>query len=276
MSGPVHYPPDWLTGEVAPIAWCWQIVRRDGVTVGLTTHDAPINAEGLVYQPSPGMRPSAIHQRRGIGGDSFSIEGAVTATAISEAALMLGRWDGARISLSVVDWQQPEVRQLVIAEGVLGAVSSDGSTFTAELGARDVWFDAQLVPETSAECRAELGDAACRVAMAGRVHRRTVVAVDDQSVTIAGVVDDAAFAFGRLRWLDGEARGLSSLIVAQDGAVLTLAQCHEGAKAGHWVELTEGCDKRAATCSARFSNIANFRGEPHLPGIDLLTRFPGG
>ena len=41
------------------------------------------------------------------------------------------------------------------------------------------------------------------------------------------------------------------------------------------VELGEGCDKRLATCSQRFDNAANFRGEPHLPGNDLLTRYPG-
>ena len=42
------------------------------------------------------------------------------------------------------------------------------------------------------------------------------------------------------------------------------------------VSLTEGCDKRFATCRTRFANSANFRGEPHLPGNDLLTRYPGG
>ncbi len=41
------------------------------------------------------------------------------------------------------------------------------------------------------------------------------------------------------------------------------------------VELTEGCDRRFETCVARFANAANFRGEPHLPGNDLLTRYPG-
>jgi len=30
------------------------------------------------------------------------------------------------------------------------------------------------------------------------------------------------------------------------------------------------------TCSARFGNAVNFRGEPYLPGNDLLTRYPGG
>jgi uncharacterized phage protein (TIGR02218 family) len=37
----------------------------------------------------------------------------------------------------------------------------------------------------------------------------------------------------------------------------------------------EGCDKRLETCRDRFANTLNFRGEPHLPGNDLLTRYPG-
>ena len=44
---------------------------------------------------------------------------------------------------------------------------------------------------------------------------------------------------------------------------------------GDMVEIMEGCDKSFATCTARFANAANFRGEPHLPGMDLLTRYPG-
>jgi hypothetical protein len=44
---------------------------------------------------------------------------------------------------------------------------------------------------------------------------------------------------------------------------------------GTRVEIREGCDKSFATCSARFANAANFRGEPHVPGGDVLTRFPG-
>ena len=44
---------------------------------------------------------------------------------------------------------------------------------------------------------------------------------------------------------------------------------------GVLVELSEGCDRSLATCAARFGNAVNFRGEPYLPGIDLLTRYPG-
>lgn len=282
MSAGEMDAPAWLTGEVATIAWLWRIVRRDGVMLGLTNHDAPIRRDGLTYQPSPGMRPSAIRQRRGLAADSFAIEGALSAAAISEAALASGRWDGARLTLSVVDWQDAGAAEIIIAAGTLGSVTSDGVRFSAELGGSDAWLDGALVPETSAECRAELGDAQCRVALAARTRRAVVTAGSGDTVTLAtasgtGGWAEGLFAFGRLRWLDGPARGLWSVIVDQSGPALTLAEVPEGAAlVGQRVELVEGCDKRAATCAARFANIANFRGEPHLPGMDLLTRFPGG
>ena len=45
--------------------------------------------------------------------------------------------------------------------------------------------------------------------------------------------------------------------------------------AGSRAELIEGCDRRLTTCAERFGNAVNFRGEPYLPGNDLLTRYPG-
>ena len=35
-----------------------------------------------------------------------------------------------------------------------------------------------------------------------------------------------------------------------------------------------GCDKRLATCSERFSNVLNFRGEPYVPGQGAMMCYP--
>ncbi len=76
--------------------------------------------------------------------------------------------------------------------------------------------------------------------------------------------------------MTGANAGLTQAILDNDGAGLTLADPPGFAVAGGTLALlTEGCDRQAATCSARFGNIANFRGEPFLPGMDLLTRYPG-
>ena len=33
------------------------------------------------------------------------------------------------------------------------------------------------------------------------------------------------------------------------------------------------CDKSIATCSAKFANVANFRGFPNIPGQDAVLRY---
>lgn len=35
------------------------------------------------------------------------------------------------------------------------------------------------------------------------------------------------------------------------------------------------CDQTLETCSARFNNVVNFRGFPHMPGNDFLLAGPG-
>ena len=84
------------------------------------------------------------------------------------------------------------------------------------------------------------------------------------------------FRFGRVRFLEGAANGEARVILAVAGDMLTLRSAASvDVAAGTAIEIFEGCDKRLATCSARFANAVNFRGEPHLPGNDLLTRYPG-
>jgi uncharacterized phage protein (TIGR02218 family) len=42
--------------------------------------------------------------------------------------------------------------------------------------------------------------------------------------------------------------------------------------AGHTFSVIAGCQKRLEDCRDKFSNVLNFQGEPHLPGIDQLTQ----
>ena len=39
--------------------------------------------------------------------------------------------------------------------------------------------------------------------------------------------------------------------------------------------LQKGCDKTIGTCHTRFTNVANFRGEPHVPGVDRMLETAG-
>ncbi|MEA3040930.1 MAG: hypothetical protein QOC65_419 [Sphingomonadales bacterium] len=266
-----------VESELATIAFCWRIERRDGVTIGLTGHDRDIDCDGLLYRAAPGMLPSAVALSDGFDGGGLDIEGALASDAIGEQDLAAGRWDGAALSIFMIDWERPDQPTIAIASGVLGDVGMRGPGFEAELRGTVALLEREVVEQTSPACRAELGDKRCRVDMAGRVRVARVAAViADTVIEVDGESPGDAYRFGRLRWISGRNSGLASPIAAIEGAQLTLFDApHFPAAAGDLVEIAEGCDKNLATCSGRFANAANFRGEPHLPGMDLLTRYPG-
>lgn len=266
---------DMLSNELTTLALCWRVERRDGVTIGLTAHDRALVVDGLAYRAAPGMMPSAVKRVAGLDAETTDIAGALTTDALSEADLTAGRWDGARVVLFAVDWTGGSGR-VALGEGRLGAVSLEGGRFTAELRGVAAALARPVVEETSPECRAELGDRRCRVAMAGRRRWARVVAADGQTVTVDRSDADGVYAGGRLRWFGGAGGGIEGWIAGSSGATLTMRVAPGfPVVPGTLVELVEGCDKSLVTCAGRFGNAVNFRGEPYLPGVDLLTRYPG-
>ncbi|MBA3940516.1 MAG: hypothetical protein C0520_04830 [Sphingopyxis sp.] len=269
--------PDWLRAEVVTLAWCWRLSRRDGVTIGLTSHDRDLIVGGLRYRAAPGMKPSAIETSDSLEAATMDLAGAVSSAAIAAADLDAGRWDGAELDLFVTDWSAAETAPVTVARGSLGAIERRGEAFTAELQGVTRALDRPVCPATSPSCRAALGDRACRVDLAPRTHLRRVVAVAGRSVTLDAPVAVGAMRFGELMWIEGASCGLASPVVDATDAVLQLAEAPALLPVlPARVRLIEGCDKQLATCRERFGNAVNFRGEAHLPGNDLLTRYPGG
>lgn len=267
----------FLAGPLTSVALCWRIERRDGVAIGLTDHDRDLLVDGIVHRAAPGMTPSAIKRSDGLDADTMDVAGALTSAAISETDLVAGRWDGARVCLFACDWTGADATRVPLGEGTIGAVETDRGAFTAELRGASAALERPVVEATSPECRAELGDARCRVAMAGRRRFARVVACADRVLTLDASEPGAnLYGAGLLRWIGGANSGLEAAIALSDGASVTLRSPPTlPVAAGDLAELAEGCDKSLATCAARFANAVNFRGEPYLPGIDLLTRYPG-
>lgn len=262
-------------GELTSMALCWRLERPDGAGIGLTSHDRALTIGGLIHEPTPGITPAAIVRSAGLDPHSGEVGGALSSDALDERDLAVGRWNGATISLIAVDWNDPGAEPITLISGELGTVALAGDTFTAELNGAAAKLERPACPATSAECRAQLGDKSCRVDLAGRTLIARISAIADGELTLDQAVDER-FLFGRLRYLDGENAGMASVILAASGDTVRPRDLALGAiEPGERVELREGCDKRFGTCSTRFANAVNFRGEPHLPGNDLLTRYPG-
>jgi hypothetical protein len=170
-------PAERLAADLTHLALCWRLVRRDGVALGFTSHDRSMLVAGLRHQARPGMSPSAVVLGDGVSADDLEVAGALSAGALTRADLLAGRWDGARVELFLVDWRDPDAGRQWLAEGTLGDVAvgeAADAGFVAELLGPGAALARSVIESCSPECRAELGDARCRVNMRGR-ERITIV-----------------------------------------------------------------------------------------------------
>ena len=266
--------PTWHTHALTTLAFLWRVERADGVAIGFTSHDRDLTRGAFAYLAAPGMVPSAIRLSDGFDADDVELDGALASGAFTEADLRSGRWDGARLVVSAVDWTDTDAEPIVLIRGSFGSVALKDGAFGVALRGETAVFDVPASEETSPSCRASLGDRRCRVDLRGRARRMTAVSGVGTVVTLDTVLADGDFAFGTLRWIDGLRAGMVERVVASTGATVTLAE-PVTVDAAVAVELREGCDRQLATCRDRFANVANFQGEPHLPGNDLLMRYGG-
>lgn len=261
--------------ELEGVAMIWRIDRRDGVSLGFTSHDRALWLGGLEYRAAPGMLPTAIARRADLSPDSAEIEAVLSHDAIAAADLDSGRFDGARVMVGIVDWETGEHASLY--HGSIGGTASEGGRFTAELRSAKHDLLADTVPRTSPTCRAQFCGPGCGLSAARFTHEATIAMVDAAAAAIglSGALDLGLLRDGALRWIDGADAGLWASVIAVDGDTLVFDRLPVPPPAiGDRVILREGCDHTLATCAARFANAVNFRGEPFLPGNDQLIRRP--
>jgi len=266
----------WFSSELETVATWWRILRRDGVTLGFTTHDRDQWFDGVLHRAAPGMVPSAIRRSAGLDDDSAEVAGALSHDAVTAADLAAGRYDGARVRVGLIDWQSGTRETIWV--GTLGAVSEEDGRFTAELASRKAELLQSPVPRTSPACRAAFCGPGCNLNPGFFTHEAVLMACDpdDGTVTLAANVSADSLIGGSLRWLDGPATGASARMVGtdEDGALVLDPPPDAIMPSGLRVLVREGCDHTLDTCATRFANAANFRAEPFLPGNDLLARYP--
>lgn len=268
-----------LDSGVTTLARCWRIVRRDGAVLGFTDHDEDIVLGGLTCRAGTGFAGSEATASLGLAVSGSEIAGALSDDALAEADLAAGRYDAAAVEIHLVDWSEPSLHVL-LTKGVLGEVRREGQAFAVELRSLADRLNEESGRRYTATCAADLGDSRCGVDLGNAAFRGAgaVAALTGTSAFVAtglGAFAAGWFNGGRLAWLTGANAGLAVEVKRHaEGALIDLWQAMpEPIVPGDTFAVTAGCDKRLQTCRDRFANVVNFRGFPHIPGNDFVTRY---
>lgn len=270
-----------LESGATTLAWCWRVTRRDGVRLGFTDHDRALEFDGTVFDAATGFTASEIKDSLGLAVDNLDVESALSSATLDEDDLAAGLFDDAEVEIWRVNWADSSQRVLM-RRGSIGEVRRSGAAFTAEVRGLAHYLNQPKGRLYQYSCDADLGDARCGVDLASPLQRGngTITAPSSAStVTAAGLSAFASgwFTRGLMAFTSGANAGRAMEVRAhtQSGAFATMtlwqALAHVPA-IGDTFTVTAGCDKQLATCRDRFSNARRFRGCPHMPGNDFVTR----
>lgn len=271
-----------LDDGTTTLAWCWRITRADGVSFGFTDHDRVLAFEGTSFEPESGFTASEVRAGSDLSVDAQDAEGVLSSDRITETDILDGRWDNAEVELWRVNWADTGQRVL-LRRGAIGQVRRGRVAFVAEVRSLAHVLGQTVGRTFQSTCDAALGDARCKIDLADPAFSGAGSVTDllrERAFLASGLGAFAAgwFTHGTVEWASGANAGRQAELLAHDLidglAILTLLEPPVLAIAeGDSFIARAGCDKRLATCGAKFVNVANFRGFPHIPGQDAVLRY---
>lgn len=267
-----------LSGAVLELATCWRVERQDGVVLGFTDHQADLTIGGVRYEAAIGYAATDLQSASNLSVDNLDIQGIANSPSITEADLIAGVWDCARVEIFEVIYSDLSAGTRPLKSGRIGEIRMGRAQFVAELRSLTQQLAQNILEVTSPTCRARLGDARCKVPMGPLTVTGTVTNVTSTRVwtDTARTEADGLYAFGVVTWTSGANAGLEKDVKASSssGLIELVEPMPWAIEVGDGYSMTEGCDGRLETCRDRFANVPNMRAEPYKPGQDFLIRGP--
>lgn len=151
---------------VTTICTCMSVLRRDGTSFCFTDHDEEITFAGQKYVPYNSFSRTSISTTLDLEVDTMEIRGILNSTAVARADIASGKFDFSEVETFVLDYEQPDCGRGVLRVGWLGeVVMNEDGTFGAEVRGLTQVLGYRIGEAYTPECRADLGDSRCKVAL---------------------------------------------------------------------------------------------------------------
>ncbi len=275
-----------LEGETTTLSLCWRIVKRNGVLITGTDHDQDVvittgDLAGTYFAKS-NILPSNVKSNSDLAVDNMEVTGAVGQDGtlyldVSVDDIESRNLEFAAVKTFFVNWADPDMGQVPMRTGFLGALTYDSSgMYKTEVRGLSQKLQQNIIQTYSDKCTViRFGDTRCGIDAVALTINVTAASVTSRRVlTVSGytIQPTGYFTLGNLTCLTGLNAGvLRQVRVDTDGALDLFEAFPEDVEVGDTFTLSPGCDRLASTCLNKFDNLENFRGYGLLiPGIDAL------
>tara|TARA_R110002096_G_C14661938_1_gene728440 strand:- start:34426 stop:35235 length:810 start_codon:yes stop_codon:yes gene_type:complete len=264
-----------------------------------TSHDQPIEYnDGTgpeLYGPAGGFDASAIQLAAGLREQNLDIDGVIDSEHITHEDLRSGKFKGATVLSSQVDWKYPMAGAIYVREYEIGRCKYTGEIWTVELNGLTNKLQKRSGRLYTRPCNADVFDGRCGILPSSvtggevasvRVDPGTQDSVEPRRIFEAVLSDlpstsDDFYKYGEIRWNTSTANGAVGHVSIIKAYTDTnrLLQIYEPTPFAiaddDRFTIIVGCDKLFSTCVTKFTNGINYRGHHLMPSSDKVLKTPG-
>lgn len=299
-----------FAGDTTTLAVLWKVKRNDGVIMGFTTHDQDITyfdgSDTVTYAAGTGMTNTATQTKSDMSIDNLEVTGFLDSVTITENDIRAGKFDNASIEIRIVNWNDLTMGDMKLRKGTIGVIKMVNGVFQAEIRGLTQKLSTVIVELYGPICRAELGSGVGPSSVSSGdnidMDNHYLCFIDLSLYRQSGSVSNSPDAFtiqpnagllqvqpgvaspppapanwfndGVLTFTSGPMNGFSVEIKTWDTVFLkTFLPMPYQPQPGDTFTIDPGCNK-TTDCFNKFNNIVNFRGEPFIPGSDVVLLYP--
>ena len=264
-----------ISRETTSLCRCWILETTEGEKLGFTDHDENIHLNGVTCERDVGVEASGVEERIGLNVNTTEVEGALQSGHVRSEDIDAGKYDKARVSSYIVNWQNTS-EFFLDHVSLVGEIIQEDGFYRMELRSLASQLDETRGRHFIKKCQANLGDKKCRVSITSSSFVGTGHIASVKSNLVIWVVglegfENGWFRGGHLSWTSGKNSNrqieITEHIKVGEISILHLWQPMPfDLSANDQFLINVGCDKELSTCQKKFSNTINFRGFPHMPG----------
>lgn len=266
---------DHLASNVTFLVPVWKMTATDGTVAAYAAHTRNLTFESVTYLAAP-VEPTRFTQTLGVLKANHVELFGVFDDTVTEHDVQAGKWKNAVMVFEYVNYLDLSMGSVGRMKGQAGRFTINNGTFTVEFRSLSDLLGQEIGELTSPVDRnrrpEDLG-----VNMEPFTFARNVTASADRAnFTVDGAAqENGYFNYGRAEWTAGANEGLAMEIKTSVGNVIELQLPMPSEIAvDDEVTLIAGYDGSRDQARDKFEAADKFNGEPDLPGLKAIIKYP--